>query len=437
MSGSSIRRIHAREVLDSRGRPTIEAEVELAGGSLGVASVPAGASRGRYEALELRDRETRFGGYGVRRAVENVSTTIAAALAGRDGTDQTAVDQLLMELDGTEDKSNLGANALLAVSLASARAGAAASALPLWRYLAGGEKPRLPLPMVNIISGGLHARRSLDLQDFLAVPLTAASYSDALAVVCGLHGAVEDLLIERGLTTLRADEGGFAPPLRQNRAALELLTEAARRAQLVPGEDVGFAIDVAATHFYDRSTEPYELSTDRRSFTAEQLAGELESWLDDFPIVSLEDPLSEDDWGAWATFTARLGGRLQLVGDDLFATSLGRLERGIENGVANAVLVKMNQVGTLTETLRVIGRARAVGYRTIVSARSGETEDPFIADLAVATGAGQIKIGSVTQSERLAKYNQLLRIEEALGDGAVFAGATALAGTPRVFEASP
>jgi len=424
---SAIERVHAREILDSRGRPTVEAEVELESGHLGVASVPAGASRGRHEAVELRDGDSsRYGGLGVARAVRNVDDLIAPALRGFDALEQELLDAALVELDGTPDRSRLGANALLAVSLAAARAAASFERLPLWRYLGGPEARVLPLPLINLISGGLHASRSLDFQDFQLAPIGAATFGRALEACSSVRLAMLELLAERRLSTLKADEGGFAPPLGSNVEAVELTVEAIERAGLVPGQDVAIAVDVAASHLFDRERGLYVLAKDGLVLEAGALIDLLERWLADHPIVSLEDPLAEDDWDGWRALTARLGRNVQIVGDDLFVTSLPRLRHGIAEGVANAVLVKPNQVGTLSETLAVVEEARRAGYATVVSARSGETEDPFLADLAVATNAGQIKIGSLAQSERLAKYNQLLRIEEQLGAEAAFAGAAAL-----------
>ncbi len=435
-----IERVHGREVLDSRGAPTVEVEVELSGGVRGLASVPSGASRGTHEALELRDGDTRrYRGLGVRRAVANVNEVIAPALGGCDVLDQAAIDRSLIELDGTEAKTRLGANATLAVSLAAARAAAAARGLPLWRSLLDGRTPVLPLPMVNVISGGLHAGRNLDLQDFLVVPVGAASLSGALEVVAALYAAIGELLAARGLSTLKADEGGFGPVLRGNVEALELLCLAVERAGLELGGDVALAIDVAASQLFDPQSSLYRLEIDDRLLNASELVDLVEGWADSFPVVSVEDALAEDDWDGWAELTRRLGSRLQLIGDDLFATNHARLERGIASGVANAILVKMNQVGTLTETLAVVEQATAAGYAPVISARSGETEDSCLADLAVASGAGQIKVGSLAQSDRLAKYNQLLRIEEELGDGAVFAGRAVLEprAAPAPEEASP
>ena len=423
---SAISSIRAQEILDSRGRPTVEAEIALSDGSLGIASVPSGASTGRHEAVELRDGDPhRYGGRGVLRAVRAIEEVIAPALIGRSPL-QSEIDEALVDLDGTADKSRLGANALLAVSLANARAAAAAAGAPLWRHLAGDRSPLLPLPMVNIISGGLHAGRQLDFQDFLVVPVGARSYSEALEMCVAVYEATAVVLAAAGYSTLKADEGGFGPAVSSHREALALIQQGTEAAGLTPGSEMAYALDVAATHFFDQRTGVYRLSSEGRDYGAEEMGALVADLTSQFPIVSVEDPLAEDDWDGWVTFTRRLGDRLQIVGDDLFTTNVGRLEGGIERGAANAVLVKMNQIGTISETLAVVDRARDAGYRTVISARSGETEDPALADLAVATAGGQIKVGSVAQSERLAKYNQLLRIERELGDAAEFAGAGAL-----------
>jgi enolase len=426
-----IERIRAREVLDSRGRPTVEAEVILGDGTIAAASAPAGASTGRHEMHELRDDDThRYGGRGVRGAIANVAGEISSALAGLNPHDQGVIDRTLIELDGTPDKSRLGANALTAVSLATARAAAVSAGLPLWRYLGGEDACLLPMPMVNILSGGLHARGGLDFQDFLIVPLGAATYTQALEMSVGVRDRAAEVLSEHGLSTLKADEGGFGPSLARGAAALELLVEAVERAGYVPGDEVAFALDVAATQFHDADAGVYRLAGEDSVLGAAGLVDLLEQLVERFPVVSIEDPLAEDDWHGWQQVSTRLGAAVQLIGDDLFTTNPARLRRGIEQGIANAVLVKLNQIGTLTEMLAVITLAQEAGYRVVVSARSGETEDPALADLAVASGAGQIKIGSVAQSERLAKYNQLLRIEDALGERARFAGRLALARSP-------
>jgi len=398
------------EVLDSRGNPTVCAEVELDGGMVAHASVPSGASTGRHEALELRDGDPRrFGGKGVLKAVENVSSVIAPQLLGMAAESQTAIDGRMIELDGSADKSRLGANAILAVSCAVARAAAAARGIPLWRHLAGDRAPSLPIPMINILSGGHHAGFGIEFQDFLVVPQGFARLADALEAVVAVHRATRAVLDERGLgVTGLADEGGWGPRLRSNEQALEILSAGVERAD----SPMSFAIDVAATHFEREGR--YVLAHEGRTLTSDEMIAMLANWVGRYPVVSIEDSLGEDDWDGWRRLTAALGPRIQLIGDDLFATNPARLERGIETGAANAVLVKMNQIGTLTETFAVIDRARAAGYRAVISARSGETEDAFLADLAVASGAGQIKVGSVRTSERMAKYNRLLAIEREL-----------------------
>jgi enolase len=403
----TIRDIRALEILDSRGNPTVMAEVELSDSATGAAKVPSGASTGTHEARELRDRDgTRYGGKGVRNAVGNVERVIGPALRGAAADDQQAIDRRMIELDGTPDKSRLGANAILSVSCAVARAVAASRRVPLWRHLAGERRAVLPVPMVNILSGGLHAGRNFEFQDFLAVPVGFATYAEALESIVAVHRAARAVLDERGhLLTGVADEGGWGPRLASNEAALDVMVEAIDRSRA----RISIAIDVAASHFF--SGGRYELASEGRSLTADEMIDLLAGWAGKYPIVSIEDALSEDDWPGWQKLTASLGSKLQLIGDDLFVTSPARLERGIRERAANAVLVKMNQIGTLTETFQVIDRAREAGFRAVISARSGETEDDFLADLAVASGAGQIKVGSITRSERLAKYNRLLEIE--------------------------
>ncbi|HYW47402.1 MAG TPA: phosphopyruvate hydratase [Bryobacteraceae bacterium] len=404
-----IQSIGAVEVLDSRGNPTVSAEVTLSDGTVAAASVPSGASTGSHEAVELRDGGPRYAGKGVQQAVRNVSDVLAPALSGMSAEDQSAIDQRMIELDGTPNKSRLGANAILAVSCAVARAAASSRRMPLWRYLAAGRAAVLPVPMVNILSGGLHAQGGFDFQDFLVIPQGFASFAEALEAVVGVHRATRSVLDERGYTIAGvADEGGWGPRLPGNETALEILSAAIDRA----GGRMAMAIDVAATHFFRDGR--YLLASERRSLTSEEVIALLGRWITQYPIVSIEDGLAEDDWSGWRQLTAALASRVQLIGDDLFATSLVRLERGIASGAANAVLVKMNQAGTLTETFAVIDRARSAGYHAVVSARSGETEDPFLADLAVASGAGQIKIGSVRTSERLSKYNRLLKLAAGL-----------------------
>jgi enolase len=423
-----IQRVTAREVLDSRGRPTVEVEVELTDGATSSASVPAGASTGSHEARELRDGDfQRYRGLGVLMAVRNVEEILGPAVVGRDAADQVGLDSDLIELDGTKDKSRLGANAVLGVSLAVARAASVSEGVPLWRRLADDRQPVLPLPMVNVVSGAPHGNRALDIQDFLVVPVGARSYSEALETCAVIRAVLEDALAARGLSTLKADEGGFGPDLPSTEAALDVVVDAIASAGREPGEDVAIALDVAATGLFDETSRTYGYGRGRRALSADQLIDLIDGWCGQYPIVSVEDALAEDDWEGWQRLTARLGGRLQLVGDDLFSTNVERLGRGIDSGVANAVLIKLNQVGTLTETLAAVARARDAGYACVVSARSGETEDTFLAHLAVGTGAGQIKVGSVAQSERLAKYNELLRIEETLGSDAAFAGRAALA----------
>ncbi len=427
---TAIDRMHAREVLDSRGNPVVEVEVWCQGGR-GRAIVPSGASTGRHEAVELRDGDpTRYGGKGVRQAVAHVNETIAPLLVGSSADHQSEIDRTLIELDGTPDKSRLGANAILGVSLGCAHAAAAALHLPLWHHLAlcAGLDPsaaRLPLPMVNLISGGLHAGGNVEFQDFLLLPIGARSYSAALTMTVAVYRALAKRLTRNGLEgVLVGDEGGFGPRLRTNEQAVQLVVEAIREAGYEPGRDAALALDVASSHFYTDGA--YHLqSAAGGALSADEMIALLGRWVGDYPILSIEDGLAEDDWDGWRRLTAGLRDRVQLIGDDLFATNPARLQRGIADGVANAVLVKVNQIGTLTETFEVIRLAKEAGYRPVVSARSGETEDSTIADLAVATNAGQIKIGSVVRGERLAKYNQLLRIEEELGPQA-FAGWRAL-----------
>jgi enolase len=419
---AAIVRALAREILDSRGNPTVEVDVHCHGGAWGRASVPSGASTGRHEAVELRDDDpARYGGKGVRRAVMNVHEQLAPRLVGLSVTDQEGIDRLLCELDGTPNKSRLGANAILGVSLACAHAAAAVRQLPLWRSLAPEGRARLPMPMVNLISGGLHAGGNLDLQDFLLLPLGAGSCSEALEMTGNVYRALSGVLQRHGFEgVLVGDEGGFGPRLQSNEQAIELILEAIARAGYRPGEQAALALDVASSHFYREGR--YHLNEDRgRSLSSEELVALLERWTHDYPILSIEDGMAEDDWDGWRQLTAALGRRVQLIGDDLFVTNPERLKRGMAEKVANSVLVKVNQIGTLTETLEVIRLARQAAYRPVISARSGETEDSTLADLAVASGAGQIKIGSVARSERLAKYNQLLRIEELLCPAAPFA----------------
>jgi enolase len=422
---SAIDSIHAREILDSRGNPTLEVDVWLDDGAFGRAAVPSGASTGEHEALELRDGDAaRFGGKGVLRAVGNVHETIGPELRGLDAFDQRGIDVAIVALDGTDDRSGLGANALLGVSLAVAKAAADSSGLPLYRYLGGPAARTLPTPMMNVINGGAHADNELELQEFMLMPVGAASFSEGLRWGAECFHALHAILKEKGLATGVGDEGGFAPEIATASEALELLVTAIEKAGLEPGEEMALAMDPAMSELYRDGA--YHLEGKERS--ADDLAAYWTELLDRFPIVSIEDALAEDDWVGWTSLTEALGARVQLVGDDLFVTNLERLERGFREGATNAILVKVNQIGTLTETLDVIAAASRNRFGVVASHRSGETEDTTIADLAVATDAGQIKAGAPSRGERTAKYNQLLRIEEELGDGARYAGGALLAG---------
>ena len=421
---SEIVGVHGREVLDSRGNPTVEVEVFLSDGAHGQAIVPSGASTGAHEAVELRDGDAkRFGGKGVTNAVRNVNETIRPSLLGADATEQRDIDQLLIELDGTPNKSALGANATLGVSLAVAKAAAASSGLPLFRYLGGTNAHLLPVPCLNVLNGGAHADNSVDVQEFMIAPLGAASFAEALRWGAETFHALRAVLRQRGLSTGVGDEGGFAPDLATNDDAIELLLAAIESAGLRAGSDVALALDVAATELFKDGA--YAFPGEGREYKASELAERYSSWVDAYPIVSIEDPFSEDDWDGWQIGTTMLGARTQLVGDDLFVTNPMRLQDGIDRGTANAILIKVNQIGTLTETLDTIGLATRNGYRSMMSHRSGESEDATIADLAVATGVGQIKAGAPNRADRTAKYNQLLRIEELLADSARYAGASA------------
>jgi enolase len=421
MPDDRIAAVHALEVLDSRGNPTVEVEVRLEGGAVGTAAVPSGASTGAHEAVELRDGDmSRYGGKGVLRAVANVKGEIAQAVTGREADDQDGLDEALIGLDGTPNKGRLGANALLGVSLAVARAAAAASGEPLYRSLGGDRATTLPVPMVNILNGGKHAAGGTDFQEFMIVPLGAATFSQGIRWAAEVFHALGALLREHGLPTGVGDEGGYGPALPSNEAAIELVASAIERAGYRPGEQVAIALDPAASELY--LDDRYTLGSEGRALDAGALIDLWADWADRYPIVSLEDGLAEDDWSGWTDLTSRLGERLQLVGDDLLVTNQARLERAIEERAANAILVKVNQVGTLTETIGAVRAAQAAGWGTVMSHRSGETEDTTIADLAVALGTGQIKTGSMSRSERTAKYNRLLRIEEELGERAVYAG---------------
>ncbi len=416
--------VHAREILDSRGNPTLECEVTCASGSVGRAAVPSGASTGEHEAHELRDGDRgRYGGKGVRNAVENVRSKIAPRLVGMDASDQEALDRLMIELDGTPNKKSLGANAILGVSLAAARAAAVAHGLSLYRYLGGAGARTLPVPLMNILNGGAHADSNVDIQEFMVVPWGAPTFAEALRMGAEIFHALKSVLKGRSYFTGVGDEGGFAPSLKSNREALELIAEAIGKAGYKLGGDAVLALDCAASEFFKDGR--YVLAGEGKSLDRAGLADLYAAWARDFPIVSIEDGYAEDDWEGWKLLTGRLGAQLQLVGDDLFVTNTERLQRGISEGIANAVLIKVNQIGTLTETLDCVRMAHANGYCSIMSHRSGETEDAFIADLAVACDCGMIKTGSASRSDRMAKYNQLLRIEEELGLSARYAGKSA------------
>jgi enolase len=421
---SSIDDVVGREVLDSRGNPTVEVEVLLESGAVGRAIVPSGASTGQFEAVELRDGGDRYGGKGVGVAVAHVNGEIGAALAGEEAFDQRGVDRIMLELDGTDNKARLGANAILGVSLAVAHAAAEEVGLPLYRYVGGVGAHVLPVPMLNVLNGGAHADNSVDFQEFMIMPVGAVSFSEALQWGVETYHRLKALLHERGLSTALGDEGGFAPNLATNEEAVQLLVEAIEGAGFTPGEQIALALDVAASEFYDDGR--YELAGEGRSLTSAEMADELTRLCDAYPIVSVEDGMDEEDWDGWATLTAQVGDRVQLVGDDLFVTNVDRLQRGLTDGVANSILVKVNQIGTLSETLATVDLAMRAGYSAVMSHRSGETEDVTIADLAVATGCGQIKTGAPARSDRVAKYNQLLRIEEQLGEGATYRGRSAL-----------
>ena len=423
---TAISAVHAREVLDSRGNPTVEVEVRLAGGAWGRAIVPSGASTGAHEAVELRDGDrARYGGKGVLRAVSNVNGEIAEAVGGRDALDQAGIDGALVDLDGSPNKGRLGANALLGVSLAVAHAAAAAQGMPLYRYLGGASAHLLPVPLVNILNGGKHAMDSTDFQEFMIAPLGAPTFAEALRWAAETFHALGGLLHERGFATTVGDEGGYAPSLATNEDAIGVVLEAIQRAGYAPGEQIAIALDPAATEVYSEGR--YVLTREKRTLSSDELITFWGDWVDRYPIVSLEDGLAEDDWAGWTALTAQLGERIQVMGDDLLVTNTERLSRAIQEKAANSILIKLNQIGTLTETRQAVEMAQAAGWRAIVSHRSGETEDTTIADLVVALGTGQIKTGSVSRGERIAKYNRLLRIEEELGDAASYAGRGAFA----------
>ncbi len=414
--------IHAREILDSRGNPTVEADVILSSGVMGRAAVPSGASTGEHEAVELRDKDdARYGGKGVLNAVQNIEETIAPALAGADPTDQMGIDGALLDMDGTANKSNLGANAILAVSMATARAAAQEVGMPLWRYLGGPLSRTMPVPMMNILNGGAHATNTVDFQEYMVIPVGAESFSDALRMGAEVFHSLKKVLVSRKLSTGVGDEGGFAPDLKSDEEAITVVLEAIEKAGFQPGSDIVLALDCAASELHKDGRYTFKKS----GAGTRDAAGMVElytRWIDKYPIVSIEDGLSEDDWAGWKLLTDAIGDRCQLVGDDLFVTNTERLARGISEGIANSILIKVNQIGTLTETLEAIEMARSAGYLSVISHRSGETEDTFIADLAVGTGAGQIKTGSASRSDRVAKYNQLLRIEQQLGGMAEYPG---------------
>jgi enolase len=418
---ASIEAVHARQILDSRGNPTLEVEVVLDDGSAGRAGVPSGASTGAFEAVELRDGGTEYGGKAVTRAAEGVVDEIQPELLGHEADDQRLVDQALIDLDRTPDKSRLGANALVGVSMAVARAAAESAGLQLFRYLGGPNAHVLPVPMMNILNGGAHADNNVDIQEFMIAPIGAATFSEALRWGAETYHALKSVLKQRGLSTGVGDEGGFAPDLEHNRAALDLIVEAIGKAGFTPGRDVALALDAAATEFYTEGSYVFE----GKPRTSEEMTALYQQWLDSYPVVSLEDPLAEEDWAGWQTLTAAAGDRVQIVGDDLFVTNPERVRRGIAERSANALLVKVNQIGTVTETFDAVSLAHRAGFACMISHRSGETDDTFIADLVVATNAGQIKTGAPARGERVAKYNQLLRIEEHLADAASYAGASA------------
>jgi enolase len=420
---SQIEHVHARQILDSRGNPTVEVELSLRSGAWGRAAVPSGASTGEFEATELRDGGSDWMGKGVTRAVENVNGEIATAVRGQDASSQAALDRMLITLDGTPNKSRLGANAILAVSLAAAHAASAEERLPLWRYLGGEGAHVLPVPMMNVLNGGAHADNKVDFQEFMVVPVGGRTFAEALKMGDEVFQHLKQNLKTKGVSTSVGDEGGFAPDLESNAEALEVLMEAIRSAGYVPGEQVAIALDPAVSELYKDGA--YVLEHEGRTLSADELTGYWEDLAARYPIVSIEDGMDEEDWAGWASLTQRIGNSVQLVGDDLFVTNTERLKRGIDSGVANSILIKVNQIGTLSETLAAIRLARENGYTAVISHRSGETEDVTIADLAVATGAGQIKTGAPSRTDRVAKYNQLLRIEEALGSDAQYPGRSA------------
>jgi len=418
---TSISNVFGREILDSRGNPTVEAEVTLSTGVMGRAAAPSGASTGEREAIELRDNDkNRYLGKGVTKAVGHINKELAGLVTGMDCDDQASLDQAMIELDGTDNKSKLGANALLAVSLANAQAAATQAQQPLYRYLGGESANTLPVPMMNIINGGAHANNSVDLQEFMVLPVGAPNFSESLRYGVEVFHALKSVLNKKGLNTAVGDEGGFAPDLSSNEEAIEVILEAIHQAGFKAGNDICLGLDVASSEFYENGK--YILASENKSFDASEFTEYLAAWVDQYPIISIEDGMDESDWEGWDILTKKLGDQIQLVGDDLFVTNTSIFSRGIENNIANSILIKFNQIGTLTETLNAISMAHGAGYTTVISHRSGETEDVTIADLAVATGAGQIKTGSLSRSDRVAKYNQLLRIESQLGSAAIYPG---------------
>ena len=420
---SYIEDVYAREILDSRGNPTVEVEVILEDGSFGMAAVPSGASTGEYEAVELRDDDKdRYLGKGVLKAVQNVNEIIANEIIGLDATEQPYIDKVMIELDGTPNKSKLGANAILGVSMAVAKAAAEAVGLPLYQYLGGVNAKLLPVPMMNILNGGQHADNNVDIQEFMIAPAGASEFSEALRMGAEIFHNLKKVLNKKKYNTAVGDEGGFAPDLKSNEEALQVILEAIKQAGYKAGEDVLICLDPASSEFYDKEKGLYILSSENRELSGDEMVAYYENWLKNYPIISIEDGLAENDWESWKIMTERLGDKIQLVGDDLFVTNTEKLSRGISEGVANSILIKLNQIGTITETLDAIEMAHKAGYTTVISHRSGETEDSTIADLAVAVNAGQIKTGSASRSDRIAKYNQLLRIEDMLAESAKFLG---------------
>jgi enolase len=425
---STIIDVFAREILDSRGNPTVECEVTLESGAFGRAAVPSGASTGEHEALELRDGGDRYMGKGVLKAVQNINEVIAPRLVGEDALDQAYIDMMMLDLDGTENKDVLGANAILGVSMATARAAADFYEMPLYQYLGGANARVLPVPMMNILNGGSHADNNVDLQEFMIYPCGAKSFSEALQMGVEVFHNLKSVLKEKGLNTAVGDEGGFAPNLGSNEEAIQVILEAAKRTKYVAGKDLFIAMDAAASEFYVKETGKYNLASENKMLSSDEMVELYASWVEKYPIVSIEDGLDENDWAGWKKLTEKLGKKIQLVGDDLFVTNPKLLQKGIDEKSANSILIKLNQIGSVTETLETIELAKLNGFSAVISHRSGETSDTFIADLAVATGVGQIKTGSASRSDRIAKYNQLLRIEEALEDVMKFRGLSALAG---------